>query len=487
MPTSALIQLVSVGQTDAFFSSNPEISHFKYVYRRHSRFSMESLKIQFDGPPPSLRSGETSTSRIKIPRHGDLLSTCNLVMKMPNVYSNGNLRFRWIENFATHFIRRADVYIGSYGRPIDTIYGDWMLIWNELSMPSGKKEGYNRMTGNVPAMTNPRITKPTVIMGKNGSYQYSYYPSSVKPTQASSSTQTETEQLITSLGDELGVPVPFQSPSITSRQVAVPLQFYFTKDTTASIPLCALQTSELIIVIETEDAERLYQVYDDEYGYIGPAYYNRLRGTNIRLNDFVDTDDLSSYLECKYVYLDEEERRMITTNQINNQFIVPTIYRKDFQVVDNVVSVDLDLSTPVKEIVWVLQRGDTPDRNAYTNYTASPLGERDQEIMRSAKILWNKSNERVEEKDGIYFNKIQPYEHHTTVPKEGIYAYSFAVIPERWQPSGYYNPSSTYGINTSLRISVNKYPGVDEYTGVVFALVYNILEIIGGDAGLKFA
>lgn len=31
MPTSALIQLVSVGQTDAFLTSNPEISHFKYV------------------------------------------------------------------------------------------------------------------------------------------------------------------------------------------------------------------------------------------------------------------------------------------------------------------------------------------------------------------------------------------------------------------------------------------------------------------------
>lgn len=471
MPTSALIQLVSVGQTDAFFSTNPEISHFKYVYRRHTRFSMESLKIQFEGSPPSLKSGETSLSRIKVPRHGDLLSTVNLVMKMPNVYSNGNLRFRWIENFATIFIRRADVFIGSYGRPIDTIYGDWMLIWNELTMSSGRKEGYNRMTGNVPSMTNPRITKPTVILGKNGTYQYSYYPSSIMPNASSLITSLEAPQL----------------PSISSKEIAVPLQFYFSRDTTASIPLCALQTSELIIVIESEDAEKLYQVYDNEYGYISPTYYNKLRGTNIKITDFIDTDDLSSYMECKYVYLDEDERRMITTNQMNNQFIVPTIYRKDFNVIDNVVSVDIDLSTPVRELIWVMARADRDDRNAYTNYTASLLGERDLEILKSAKILWNKSNERVEEKNGVYFNKIQPYEHHTTVPKEGIYVYSFAVKPERWQPSGYYNPSSTYGINTSLKISVNKYEDIKEYTGVVFALIYNVLEIIGGDAGLKFA
>tara|TARA_E500000331_G_scaffold357533_1_gene419574 strand:+ start:3474 stop:4772 length:1299 start_codon:yes stop_codon:yes gene_type:complete len=432
---------------------------------------MESLKIQFEGSPPSLKSGETSLSRIKVPRHGDLLSTVNLVMKMPNVYSNGNLRFRWIENFATIFIRRADVFIGSYGRPIDTIYGDWMLIWNELTMSSGRKEGYNRMTGNVPSMTNPRITKPTVILGKNGTYQYSYYPSSIMPNASSLITSLEVPQL----------------PSISSKEIAVPLQFYFSRDTTASIPLCALQTSELIIVIESEDAEKLYQVYDNEYGYISPTYYNKLRGTNIKITDFIDTNDLSSYMECKYVYLDEDERRMITTNQMNNQFIVPTIYRKDFNVIDNVVSVDLDLSTPVRELIWVMARADRDDRNAYTNYTASLLGERDLEILKSAKILWNKSNERVEEKNGVYFNKIQPYEHHTTVPKEGIYAYSFAVKPERWQPSGYYNPSSTYGINTSLKISVNKYEDIKEYTGVVFALIYNVLEIIGGDAGLKFA
>lgn len=423
---------------------------------------MESLKIQFEGSPPSLKSNERSTSRLKIPRHGDLLASCSLVLRMPEVRSSAELRFRWIENFATLFIHKAELFIGSYGRAIDTLYGDWMLIWNELSMPSAKKEGYNRMTGNVPSMTNPRVTKPTVIMGKNGSYRYSYYPGSATPAGAT-------------------------APSINARTVAVPLPFYFSRDTMASIPLCALQTSVVSVILETEDVERLYQVYDEEHGYVSPAYYNKLRGTSISIDNFVNSRDLLSYMECKYIYLDEEERRMVTTNQMNNQFLIPSVYRKDFQVIDNVVSVDLDLSTPVREMVWVLQRADAPDRNAYTNYTASRMGERDLEILRSAKILWNKSNERVEEKDGVYFNKIQPYEHHSNVPKEGIYVYSFAVFPERWRPSGSFNPSGKFSINTSLRMSVNMYEDIREYTGSVFVLLYNVLEIVGGDAGLKFA
>ena len=35
------------------------------------------------------------------------------------------------------------------GQRIDKHYSDWMYIWNELSMPVGKKEGYDKMVGGV--------------------------------------------------------------------------------------------------------------------------------------------------------------------------------------------------------------------------------------------------------------------------------------------------------------------------------------------------
>jgi hypothetical protein len=48
MPIAPLIQLVSVGQVDEYLSLSPQLSYFKYVYRKHTRFALDSLKLNFD-------------------------------------------------------------------------------------------------------------------------------------------------------------------------------------------------------------------------------------------------------------------------------------------------------------------------------------------------------------------------------------------------------------------------------------------------------
>jgi hypothetical protein len=53
--------------------------------------------------------------------------------------------------------------------------------------------------------------------------------------------------------------------------------------------------------------------------------------------------------------------------------------------------------------------------------------------MTSAIINFNKTN-RIEQKDANFFNLIQPYQHHSSIPKQGIYTYSFAIHPEKWIP-----------------------------------------------------
>jgi hypothetical protein len=42
-------------------------------------------------------------------------------------------------------IKNVELEIG--GQRIDKQYGDWMYIWNELSLPDGKKDGYKVMVG----------------------------------------------------------------------------------------------------------------------------------------------------------------------------------------------------------------------------------------------------------------------------------------------------------------------------------------------------
>ena len=42
-------------------------------------------------------------------------------------------------------LKTVELEIG--GQQIDKHYSEWMYIWNELSLPQGKKEGYDAMVG----------------------------------------------------------------------------------------------------------------------------------------------------------------------------------------------------------------------------------------------------------------------------------------------------------------------------------------------------
>ena len=73
----------------------------------------------------------------------------------------------------------------------------------------------------------------------------------------------------------------------------------------------------------------------------------------------------------------------------------------------------------------------------------------------SAKLVLN-GNDRFSERNGSYFNTIQPYQHHENVPTNaGINVYSFALKPEEHQPSGTLNMSR---IDTAvLNLNLNAY------------------------------
>lgn len=451
MPAAPLIQLVATGQIDEYLTFNPQLSYFKYVYKRHTRFAIDSLKLYFDGKSPILSNSEDKC-RIKIPRHGDLLSDLHLVLKMPDIYSNNDVQFRWIENFGPLLIKEANIYIGSLGRALNTIYGEWMLIWNELTLSPDKKYKYNKIVGNTEDYLNPRQLNPVIKCLRNSNISYNSYPTSTN-----------------------------EIPSITSKTISIPLQFYFCKNPALAIPLCALQTSEVIIQIEIEDVEKLYQIKHNSQ-YVSPNYYNNLNNTNININTFVKTNDLYAYIETQYIYLNENERKLITVNRRNNIFLIEEIEKRSLEMSEITKNIELDLNTPVKEIIWTMKTKNYKNYNTPMNYT-----DNGNHIMKSAKILWNKSNERVQDKDTIFYGKIQPYQHHTSIPKDGIYCYSFSLYPEKWQPSGYYNPGGKYPINTILQITRDVLlNNLDFYYIDVYIIKYNIFEIIGGMGGFKF-
>jgi hypothetical protein len=103
-----------------------------------------------------------------------------------------------------------------------------------------------------------------------------------------------------------------------------------------------------------------------------------------------------------------------------------------------------------------------------------------------AKLQLN-GQDRFTEREGSYFDKVQPYQHHTRTPSTGINVYSFALRPEEHQPSGTCNFSRIDKATLQLTVSVNTVKSQNTAQVRVYALNYNVLRVMSGMGGLAYS
>ena len=70
---------------------------------------------------------------------------------------NTGVYARWLDFPGEQLVAQVEVEIG--GQRIDRQYGDWMHIWNQLTMTAEQQRGYFKMIGNVTQLTF--ITDPS--------------------------------------------------------------------------------------------------------------------------------------------------------------------------------------------------------------------------------------------------------------------------------------------------------------------------------------
>ena len=104
----------------------------------------------------------------------------------------------------------------------------------------------------------------------------------------------------------------------------------------------------------------------------------------------------------------------------------------------------------------------------------------------TAKLQLN-GQDRISEREGSYFDVVQPYQHHTRHPDTGINVYSFALRPEEHQPSGTCNFSRIDNAVLQLVLSSNTVSGVNTAKVRVYAVNYNVLRIMSGMAGVAYS
>ena len=104
----------------------------------------------------------------------------------------------------------------------------------------------------------------------------------------------------------------------------------------------------------------------------------------------------------------------------------------------------------------------------------------------TAKLQLN-GQDRFSEREGSYFDVVQPFQHHTRNPDSGINVYSFALRPEEHQPSGTCNFSRIDNAVLQLVLSSNTVSGSATAKVRVYAVNYNVLRVMSGMAGVAYS
>lgn len=465
-----LIQLVATGAQNELVNGSPSMTHFRAVYRRHTNFAMEHIRMPFTASNLQFSVTGTRTISCRVDRFANVLHDTYLVLTLPDIwsplYSLGSsappagynprsnaigYEFRWIENIGYNLIDSVNITMN--GQVIQTLRGEWMKFYSYMTHDANKRKIVDEMVGHV-----KEIYDPANAYDRINQYPHAITPTSV-PTQLPQTTIPE--------------------PSIRSRQLVIPLHFWFCENPGLALPLVSLQNSEVYINVTLRALNDLYTVIDvnpssTTYGKrVAPVNYplqlflTPPLVTGLPSNPTVTTWFPDPYVEGNFIWLTEAEKNQLA--RADQTFLVKTT-RYVFKAGQFGANSDLEipLFNLVTRIVFAAQRSDrilVNDWDNYTNWenpnrapwttiggsTVAGIYESGQQQISSVYprqavidgLLLLDGKERFQTKPFPFFNLLQMYKHTTGVSTDipGIYQYSFALDNDQYQPSGAINGS----------------------------------------------
>jgi hypothetical protein len=535
-----LMQLVAYGAQDVFLTGTPEITFWKVSYRRHTNFAMESIEQTFQGQADFGRRVTCTISR-----NGDLCYRTYLQVTLPEINqdmapSTGShgVYARWLDFIGEQLIAQVEVEIG--GQRIDRQYGDWMHIWNQVTLTSEQQRGYFKMIGNTTSLTY--ITDPQFAN-------------------------------ISGPCSSAGGPGQVCAPrnALPETTLYIPLMFWFNTNPGLALPMIALQYHEVKINLDIRPIGECLWAVKSLAAHTGnqsvpTAYQQSLVAASL----YVD-----------YIFLDTDERRKMAQNP--HEYLIQQVqFTGDESVGSSSNKIKLNFNHPCKELIWVVQPdsnvdycssldaagilyrtlgaqpfnytdaldalpnaihafggpGETAGANGFIasnglfqmpgaldgsgysgtgfwnpespdvaftaqegNSTGSYVSDAGTFVLAETALdmhCWGENpvvtaklqlngQDRFSEREGSYFDVVQPWQHHTRAPDTGINIYSFALRPEEHQPSGSCNFSRIDNAVLQLVLSSGTVAGTATAKVRVYAINYNVLRVMSGMAGVAYS
>ena len=493
-----LLNIVATGANNIFLNGNPCKTFFKATYAKYSNFGLQKFRVDYDGQR-DLRTTEPSTFTFKIPRYADLLMDTYVVIALPDIWSPIQppsdktaqkwvpYDFKWIQNIGTNMIKEITITCGAM--TLQRYTGEYMAAMVERDFSSTKKDLFNKMTGN-----DTELHDPAFAHGRNNTYP----SASFTPTAAGA------------------------EPSIRGRNLYVPINTWFTLNSTCAFPLVALQYNELVITVTMRPIQELFQirdVYDVEYNhpYIQPDFnesrFQMYRFLQSPPSGYLEPADYPNrfstwnadiHLLSTYCFLSKEETQVFAAQ--DHVYLIKDVFEHKTENVTGSKRIKINSNGMISSWMWFLQRNDVNLRNEWSNYSNWPYNnlpsnirlapnapvygtetdlsygigihpgidnisnsgiaitgdfhsENRKEILETMGILLNGEYRENTLTRGVY-DFVEKYTRTSGSAQEGLYCYNFCLntSPFEYQPSGAINLSKF----KSIELEINTFsPTID--------------------------
>jgi len=359
-----LLNIVAVGANNVFLTGNPCKTFFKATYAKYSNFGLQKFRIDYDGQR-DLRPTEPSTFTFKIPRYADLLMDTYVVVTLPDIWSPvypptadtaykwAPYEFKWIKNIGTHMIKEIVITCGSM--TLQKYSGEYMAAMVDRDFSAEKKDLFRKMTGNITELNDPALA-----YGRLNSY----------PSASFTPNATGAE------------------PSIRGRNLYIPINTWFTLNSTCAFPLVALQYNELVVSITMRPIQELFQVrdvFDVEYNYpyIQPDFnesrFQMYRFLQTPPTGYIQPADYETrfltwnadiHLLATYCFLSKEETQIFAAE--DHVYLIKDVFEYKYENVTGSKRIKVNSNGMIASWMWYMQRNDVNLRNEWSNYTNWP-------------------------------------------------------------------------------------------------------------------
>jgi len=534
------MQLVAYGAQDVYLTGSPQITFFKVIYRRHTNFSVEPIPQTFTG---SAEFGRTVTCTLN--RSGDLIGPMYLQATLKAVASGTN-EWGYVRRVGLALVQHYKIEIG--GSKIDEQYGDWLNIWYELSHKVGQERGFSKMVGDVPELTTISAeSKPAYSLyvplqlwfnRNNGlalpliALQYHDVRLTIDFRAASQCVNVATGSSVPAVSvndaqliiDYIYLDSEERKRFAQASHEYLIEQLQFTGDETLNNttnkyrlnfnhPCKYLVWASHLDKFQSGNSYVAYAANGDweaarerfakvmwlatrvglSIGQDGAVTINSSESGEVSSPGSIGTENsIDDHVSAQFI---QSELNSGSSSSLNLTSLENIVLLKNTLTMAHLSS---SLSDLVNEFQVESEGEQVLAKYSYKVYDHFNYGnniDRSDNPVVASKLQLNGSD-RFQERDGAYFNYVQPYQHFSNTPADGINVYSFALKPEDHQPSGTCNFSRIDNATLQIRCGKGNTAGDSQYKdthlGVnsvlkIYAVNYNVLRVMSGMAGAAYS